>query len=294
MHDQRFFDSTLALLERGAVDPALHMLVGCLHAAKADEQRWQQARTTYMRHPLRARMLEDPYIARAVHKPRGYAGDAELIEMIYSRRPPEGTSPLGLQLFETSIGFTAAEAVRLRRDHAQVMVEQAHAAGQRVLSLACGYFGEGQNLAKRDLSGFVLVDQDALSLAEVRRRYGAGLECHEANVFSYLRAAASRGEQFDLVYTLGLTDYLDERAMHLLHRMVKAVLKPGGTFLLANFMPLHLAIGWLDAVMEWHLIYREPEELLGYAQAQGFSAQTWPDPTGIIAWCEMLAPAHAQ
>jgi extracellular factor (EF) 3-hydroxypalmitic acid methyl ester biosynthesis protein len=291
MHDERFFDSTLALLERGAVDPALHMLVGCLHAAKADERRWQEARGTYMRHPLRARMLEDPYIARAVHKPRGYAGDAELIEMIYSRRPPEGTSPLGLKLFDTSIGFTAAEAVRLRRDYAQMVVEQAHGDGKRVLSLACGHFGEGRDLIGKDLSGFVLVDQDTLSLGEVRRRYGAGLECHEANVFSYLRTAAARGERFDLVYTLGLTDYLDERAMQLLHRMVKAVLKPGGTFLLANFMPMHLAIGWLDAVMEWHLIYREPQKLLGYATAQGFSARTWVDPTGIIAWCEMQALA---
>jgi SAM-dependent methyltransferase len=114
--------------------------------------------------------------------------------------------------------------------------------------------------------------------------------CHEANVFSYLRGAIARSEQFDLVYTLGLTDYLDDRAMALLHRMVKTVLAPGGEFILANFVPNHLAIGWMDAIMDWHLIYREPKELATFAANEGMVAQTWLDSTGSIAWSKMHLP----
>jgi hypothetical protein len=111
----------------------------------------------------------------------------------------------------------------------------------------------------------------------------------EANVLHWLRGAASRGEKFDLIYTLGLTDYLDDRAMRLLHKLMKACLAPGGQIFLANFVPDHLARGWLDAVMDWHLIYRTEADLQGFAVDIGMTARTWTDPTGCIAYCEMTS-----
>lgn len=290
MHDQRFFDQILTQIEAGAHELALPILAGQMFASSIDQTRWPSLRETYRAHPLHRTMLEDPYIARCVEKPRGYAGDAALIDMIYDRLPPQGTSPRGAAIFDVTIAFPVAEAVRLRRDFAEDLIGRAHAAGQRVLSLACGHFREGDGLVGKDLSGVVLVDQDPLSLARVQDHHGGGVTSHEANVFAWLRGAVSRGEQFDLVYTLGLTDYLDDRAMTLLHRMVHAVLAPRGRFILANFVPHHLATGWMDAVMDWHLIYREPEELAAFAAAAGFAARTWLDPTGSIAWCEMVKP----
>lgn len=291
MHDQRFFDQILTQIETGAHELGLPILAGQMFASSIDQARWPSLRETYRAHPLHRTMLEDPYIARCVEKPRGYAGDAVLIDMIYDRRPPQGTSERGAAIFDVTIGFPVAEAVRLRRDFAEDLIGRAHAAGQRVLSLACGHFREGDGLVGKDLSGVVLVDQDPLSLARVRDYHGGAVTSHEANVFAWLRGAVSRGEEFDLVYTLGLTDYLDDRAMTLLHRMVHAVLAPGGRFILANFVPHHLASGWMDAVMDWHLIYREPEDLAGFAAAAGFAARTWLDPTGSIAWCDMVKPA---
>ena len=287
MHDKRFYDSALALMEGDAVEMAMHMLVGQLHSAKAEPARWQAARQAYLDHPLRDAMLEDPYIARCVNKPRGYAGDAELIDMIYNRRLPAGTTDRGERIFLEGVGFPTGEAVRLRKEAAKQFLGNAVRSGQRVLSLACGHFREGEPLIGQDLSQVTLVDQDALSLAVVRQQHGGAVNCHEANVFSFLRSAASRGERYDLIYTLGLTDYLDGRALALLHRMVGTVLAPGGTFLLANFVPGHLSIGWMEAVMDWHLIYREPEELAGFAQSSGFVCETWLDPIGAIAWCRM-------
>lgn len=288
MHDQKFFDQTLAMIEANAIEAAMPMLAGKLHSDSLSP-RWDGLLSTYQAHPLRQVLLEDPYVARCVAKPRGYAGDAELIEMIYEQTPPPGTSALGQRIFNTVIRFGSCEAVRLRRDYSAGFVSAAHGAGQRILSLACGYFREGDALVGTDISGIVLVDQDPLSLAVVRQRHGSAARCHEANVFSYLRSAAARGERFDLVYTLGLTDYLDARAMRLLHKLVVAVLAPGGRFVLANFVPGHLAVGWMEAVMEWQLIYREAAELEGYAAEAGLKARTWLDPTGSIAWCEMTA-----
>lgn len=291
MYDKRFYDSTLAMIESDAVEMAVHMLVGQLHAAKAEPQRWSAALEAYLGHPLRSTMLEDPYIARCVTKPRGYAGDAEVIDMIYNKSFQAETTVRGERIFRQGINFPTAEAVRLRKDAAQAFVGDAVRNGKRILSLACGHFREGDPLIGQDLSTVTLVDQDALSLAVVRQRHGAAVTCHEANVFSFLRGAAARGERFDLIYTLGLTDYLDDRAMALLHRMVAAVMAPGGTFLLANFVPDHLSAAWMEAVMDWHLIYREPEELAAFARAGGFEPTTWLDPTGSIGWCRMQATA---
>ena len=288
MHDQRFFDQVLGMVEADQIDYAMPILVGKLYGAFGNRSGWPETRQTYLRHPLRTIMLEDPYIARCVAKPRGYAGDAELIDLIYSRKPPATISERGLRIFQHGIEFQASEGVRQRRDSAEQFVGEAFRQGKRILCLACGHFREGDHLIGQDLSSIELVDQDPLSLDVVKARFGPDVHCHEANVFNYLRSAVARHEKFDLVYTLGLTDYLDDRAMGLLHRMVKNVLAEDGEFILANFVPSHLAVGWMDAIMEWQLIYREPAELAAFAADAGFRAETWLDPTGAIAWSKMV------
>lgn len=288
MHDQRFFDQVVWMIDSGAIDTAMPMLAGKLYGAYGHHEGWARTRNAYLGHPLRSIMMEDPYIARCVTKPRGYAGDAELIDVIYDRKLPDEVTARGKRIFEHGIEFQASEGVRQRRNAAEQFVEAAYRQGKRILCLACGHFREGMPFAGQDIGNIQLVDQDPLSLDVVRERFGASANVHEANVFNYLRGAIARGEKFDLVYTLGLTDYLDDRAMALLHRMAKAVLAPGGEFILANFVPGHLAIGWMEAVMEWQLIYREPEDLARFAAAEGFIAKTWLDPTGSIAWSKMV------
>jgi hypothetical protein len=75
--------------------------------------------------------------------------------------------------------------------------------------------------------------------------------------------------------------------MRLLHKLIKACLAPSGTILIANFLPFHLGTGWMDAVMDWQLIYRDQRQLAEYAREIGMEPRTWSDPTGCIAWCEM-------
>ncbi len=287
MHDERFFDQALGLIERGEWPMALPMLAGQLHNAYADPINWPGTKASLHRHPLHAVLMEDPFSAYSARRPRGYPGDAGLIDIIYDKRASDTTTGLGKQMFEMTIHFQAAEGVRQRRTHAETVVSAAWQAGKRILVLACGHFREGDGLAGNDLTNITLVDQDPLSLDVVRDLHETRVNLHEANVFRYLRNAAARGEKFDLIYTLGLTDYLDVRAMQLLHRLVMSCLAPQGTFLLANFLPDHLATGWMDAVMDWQLIYRAESELEGYAREIGLTSRTWRDPTGAVVWCQM-------
>jgi SAM-dependent methyltransferase len=287
MLNERFFDQALALIESRQIETGLTLLAGHLFAAQNDSFSWSETRATLRSHPLQAVLLEDPFSAYSVRRPRGYPGDAGLIDIIYNKVAPGEISPLGRDVFDVTIRFQASEAVRHRRDHAETVVSAAWQAGKRILVLACGHFREGDPLIGQDLGNITLVDQDPLSLDYVRVNHADRVQLHEANVFRYLRAAAGRGETFDLIYTLGLTDYLDARAMQLLHRQVKACLAPGGTFLLANFLPGHLSTGWMDAVMDWHLIYRDGRELESYAREVALRARSWHDPTDSVVWCEM-------
>lgn len=290
MHNQRFFDQTLAMIERGDVRSAIPMLTGKLFNAFADPARWAETRASLHRHALHPILMQDPLAAHSARRPRGYQGDAGLIDLIYDMEPPAGISEFSRKFFEVTVQFQAPEAVRQRRLAAEPLVLQAHRSGDRVLVLACGHFREGDPLIGEDLRRFTLVDQDPVSLNRVRLQHGDAINLIEANVFGYLRQAAKQGAGFDLIYTLGLTDYLDTRAMQLLHRLIKRCLSPGGRFVLANFAPDHLSIGWMDAVMDWQLIYRDEAELARYAHEIDLTPKTWRDPTDAVVWCEMAAP----
>jgi extracellular factor (EF) 3-hydroxypalmitic acid methyl ester biosynthesis protein len=287
MHNQRFFDQTLNLIEQGQITLALPLLAGKLFSAQTDAIAWPETRKALQHHRLHGVLMEDPYLAHCFEKPRGYPGDAALIDILYDRQLPSSVSKRAADMFYVTTAFPAAEAVRLRREYAETVVSGAWQAGKRICVLACGHFREGHSLIGQDLDRIVAVDQDGLSLNVVRKNYGDTIQIVEANVFSFLRSAASRKEQFDLIYTLGLTDYLDDRAMRFLHKLMAACLAPGGTMLLANFVPFHVGTGWMDAVMDWQLIYRDEADLAAYAHEIGLRSKTWTDPTGCIAWCEM-------
>ena len=287
MHNQRFFDQTLDLINNGAVHIAVPLLIGQLHHAYADPVRWAETRDALHQHALHPVLMQDPLAAHSASKPRGYAGDAGLIDLIYDMQPPEGVSDLARQFFASTVMYQAPEAVRQRRIEAERLVAEASKAGESVLVLACGHFREGDTLNGPELGNFTLVDQDELSVSRVRKCHGDHLNVVEANVFKYLSEAARESRTFDLIYTLGLTDYLDTRAMQLLHRLMKGCLAPGGRIVLANFVPHHLSIGWMEAVMDWQLIYRDEAELEGYAREIGLTPKTWRDPTDSVVWCEM-------
>jgi extracellular factor (EF) 3-hydroxypalmitic acid methyl ester biosynthesis protein len=286
MDNVRFYDQTLSMIQQGQIATALPMLTGKLYNAYVADIRWREERDAIRSHPLYTLLQSNPYVSRANVKPRGYAGDAVLIDYIYNKCPGQELGSVERTMFDCTIAFQTAEGVRLRRDYAEQFIGEAYAADKKVAALACGHFREGDSLVGQNMSNFTLVDQDPLSLDIASENHpSAQIIC--ANVIHYLRNCVSKGVKFDLIYTLGLTDYLDARAMRLLHKLMKNCLAPGGDIILANFMPDHLAIGWMDAVMDWHLIYRNEDELASYAYEVGLIPTTWVDPTGSIVWCRM-------
>ena len=110
MYNTLFFDSVLGQLEAGNFNGGLHFLAGAL----LPESSSCAAKPILRDHLLHRVLLEDPYTARAFGKPRGYAGDAVLIDMIYDQQPPDETSARGRDIFAVTTSFSVARAVRER------------------------------------------------------------------------------------------------------------------------------------------------------------------------------------
>lgn len=223
-------------------------------------------------HPILAQLHEEPFTRRAFEKPRGYAGDAVLLDLAYRHRPYAVTlTRLGAALHAWIDRRPAAVSVLERRTilAGEIDAVAARREAARVLSIACGHLREAQlsdAVQGRAISEFVALDQDAESLAVVEREQREfNVHAHRASVRRFVRSGAELGD-FDFVYSAGLYDYLNETdAMAVTEAMFRS-LRPGGRMLVANFAPDLRDIGLLEAIMDWRLIYRGEAALLALAE----------------------------
>ena len=263
-------DTVMRRIQGGELADSVWQLVAGLRAirtaASADE--WAGSVAECLAHPIRLLLHQDPYSRRGFYQPRGYPGDAGLIDYLYLRGPVVGetVSELGAALHQATVRTPGGYSVRFRRDFVAAMIDStaARIPGPAVLSVACGHLREaGRSSAVTDhkLGRFLAIDQDSESVRTVREEctiYGVEARCLTAA--ELMRAGDDLG-RFNLVYALGLYDYLAVGPARMLTNHLFGLLAPGGTLLIANFVPGGLEAGYMEAFMRWHLIYRTPDEL---------------------------------
>ncbi|MEM7796248.1 MAG: class I SAM-dependent methyltransferase, partial [Cyanobacteria bacterium P01_C01_bin.118] len=70
------------------------------------------------------------------------------------------------------------------------------------------------------------------------------------------------------------------------------MLRPQGKLLVANFVPNHRDVGYMETFMQWNLIYRTESQLDDVAKAISASAiaqkQTFFEPNGNIVFLELV------
>ena len=110
---------------------------------------WRELVRRCRLHPLRGLLHEDPFTSRAFNKPRGYAGDAVLMDYLYGseeRWPVPESTRIGRHVFDYTTAAPAAEGVRARRGFVADFVD--NLANQRrrpeVLSIAAGHLREAE------------------------------------------------------------------------------------------------------------------------------------------------------
>jgi extracellular factor (EF) 3-hydroxypalmitic acid methyl ester biosynthesis protein len=285
------FLSPVASTVESAVSAALDRALDCDHPGVAIEilgRRLAEARRACS-HPVHWRSLverrvrthaalrlahEDPFIERCYTKPRGYAGDAVMLDFIYrhqaNRTLVERASRRGQAMLAVSVTTPAPRAVRNR---CRLLADEIDALCARhpsadVLSIACGHLREADHshaIRDRAFHRVAAIDQDPDSLAVVRRHYGRlGVETVEGSVKTVI-ARGRRLGRFDFVYAAGLYDYLNDKVGARLLRAMFELLKPGGKVWIANFLPDIPDVGFMEALMDWWLIYRTPEQMRALA-----------------------------
>ncbi len=72
----------------------------------------------------------------------------------------------------------------------------------------------------------------------------------------------ARLDDFDLIYSTGLFDYLQQTTATRLTSTLFDMLRPKGRLLVANFLPGVRNIGYMESFMDWKLICRTRHEML--------------------------------
>lgn len=270
------FRSIIDQKGRGGVTDAMATLNGRLRHAWAlhGARGWKEIRDYLLSHDVSEVLRRDPITRRSVEKPRGYAGDAVLLDLIYKGwEGPDDPDDIGKAIHNYVFASPSCNAVRERRDILTRLVDDvaAERPQPRILAIAAGHLREADAssaLAKGHIGEWIALDQDKESLAEVARRLGEPVRTQQASVADIITGRFPL-DAFDLIYAAGLYDYLPATVAHRLTRRACLALKPGGRFLFANFASDVIDVGYMEGVMDWSLILRTADEMEEIARAAG-------------------------
>ena len=243
-----------------------------------------------------------PMWHRSYFKPAGYPGDFEIMNYVYDwQREGEGVYA---QLLHR-IGLEVAECIAtrmhvVRKIIADVVRARANGKPARVMSLGCGSAREIQLFLEDGAAPdapveFTLVDQEQAALAyayeksyprTLAEKPGATVRALNVSFTEVLRGGQWLDEigPQDLIYSVGLIDYLaDKRAKALAHRLFDR-LAPGGLLIIGNMNEVELSNLWpMEFLTDWHLFYRTDRDMLGWTEGmKGQRAWTETAPTDRV------------
>ena len=266
------------------VHQASHAMGGMLASLGEDEH---AAHRAYAQHHLGTLFGSSPFIRRAQQKPLGYAGDYEMMNMLYRPHHSEGAS-----LFAKVINLCAATEVAARAninrisfltDKIRAAVRR-HSAGTkertRLCSIGCGPAREIETLLETEPElgqylDVMLIDQDVRAINFCERKLtplcrATGAQLH------YVRESVRRllcGELLahtmgprQLIYSAGLFDYLSDRSFSALLGALYEAATPGGQLLIGNVDVSNPTRYFMEYFAEWFLIHRSRSQLLDKAR----------------------------
>ena len=301
--------------------PHYHSELTELHAASKDfDPETAALGRAYARRELLPLVYSCPMHSRAYEKPLGYAGDYRMMLLMLTDSY-EGESLYARFLHHVSKNYSFGRAVPAReltlRQKIGAFVGRDKPA--RIVSLACGPAVELKRLleSRPQLRGpveLILVDQDEQTLHYCHESLSGeilsmppdqnapvALNCLHISVKQILKPKDKDERQFiaanlqnaDLIYTVGLFDYLPRPVAKLLVRKLYSLLKPSGELFIGNLRESPDTSWMMEHTLAWHLEYRTPEtmkELTIGLQPPPISTEVVPDGTGNCLFLEVVRP----
>ncbi|HEY5914419.1 MAG TPA: class I SAM-dependent methyltransferase [Verrucomicrobiae bacterium] len=244
----------------------------------------QLVHRAYLRRQLHPLLLSSPFAYRCFHKPLGYAGDYEVVNMML--RPPYEGSTLFSQLMNVWLLDQApVQAHRHRIDwltrrlQDEALRLRPHGRRGRICSLGCGPAIEVQRFLqaqpREEALEFFLFDFNEETLAYARRAldlirnargWAVPVQLVKRSVQQLIKDSAgvarhSPDDTYDFIYCAGLFDYLSDAVCRRLMSIFYERLSPGGLLLATNATdalnqtrPFRRS---MEYILDWYLIYRD-------------------------------------
>lgn len=274
------------------------------------------AHRAYARRQLHPLVLCSPFVYRTFHKPLGYAGDYEMVNMIL-RDGHEGATMFAKLVNVCFLQNPPAQAhrnrIRILQERIAEETRRVAASGRRarILNLGCGPSREIVNFISQDPisdeADFVLLDFNPQTLEFARQNLmdakashsrKTGIELRERSIHDLLREAV-RGAggrtdaKYDVVYCAGLFDYVSDRVCKLLIDTFYESVNPGGTVILTNVNASKPFRHSMDYLLEWHLVYRDERHMSRLLPVLKPAAQykVDADETGVNLFLQIRKPA---
>jgi SAM-dependent methyltransferase len=230
----------------------------------------QQLKKIFQAHILKF-MTESDFVRNALEKKRGYAGDFEMMEMIWNgikypqRHRYLGTTDTGKYINALVLDTENCQANIHRVNHLKKII--AAKTGNRVASIGSGSAIEIRELIHAGTITFDIIDLfDAdpggfeLLKKLVNKEHHIKFNYVGGNIFKSILSIPNN--TYDCVYSSGLFDYFDMKSSkNLSHKLWKSV-KPGGILLIINEHPNNPNKMWMEYCAEWYLQYKTEAEMV--------------------------------
>ncbi|HJW42576.1 MAG TPA: PilZ domain-containing protein [Rhizomicrobium sp.] len=239
---------------------------------------------------------------RSYAKPLGYPGDFEIMNQVYDW---ERIGADAYEMLMHRVGLEVAECIRTRmevvRTHiADVVRERGHDRAARITSLGSGPAREiaaflSSHGASANRAEFSLIDQEEVALLYAHeatypfvlnsdgRMKVQGLNLSFTDIIRGTDGLSGLPPQ-DLVYSVGLLDYLTHNRSKALVKQLYDLLTPGGLLIIGNMNDCPLSNYWpMEFISDWTLYYRNDTEMLDWAAGlNAASAWTETERTGRV------------
>jgi len=211
---------------------------------------------------------QSAFMRHALAKPRGYAGDYEMLIAIYDGQPRTLGFGGYLDLYFLNTELGRAVPARLKGVK-QFLIEEVRQRGGdvSVLDIACGparEFSEGFELPEACRLNVTCVDHDDAALDYVRAHvvpnlpHNIELNCVKHNALRMISGTSNR-RHFgapDIIYSVGLCDYLPDEMMIRLLRGWRETLADGGVIYVAFKDCLRYNAARYQWPVDWHFFQR--------------------------------------
>jgi len=151
---------------------------------------------------------------------------------------------------------------------------------------------------------FTLIDQDARALKRAYERCypltlgdeGAAVRCLNLSFMELIRASHRHPtplQEQDLIYSVGLVDYLSPKLAKSLVGALFARLRPGGLLVIGNMNDTPIGNLWpMEFLADWRLYYRDDAAMRDLASDLD-TQQVWTktDPTGRVYMIYVWKPS---